>query len=778
MTSGTQAPQSVERRDFLKSMFASGALVIAAGVGADGLIQAQRANSSDQHQAENADAAGNGEAFRPNLWIAIHASGKIEIVAHRSEMGTGIRTSLPLVIADEMGADWADVTILQAIGDEDYGSQNTDGSRSVRRFFDIMRSAGATARILLCMVAARKWSAKVADCRTEDSFVIGPQAGQKLAFADLIEGAKVFDDLPASRITFKHPREWKYIGKETVRLYDLSDMLSGAGIYGADIKLDGMKTAVIWRTPTLRGEIESFDASEALKIPGVEKVIQLPSWHSLNPDAPAFLAWGGIAVIARNTWAALKGRDALKVKWKPGADESFSSHELMKEMTQTSQADGTLVRQDGDFAEAMKSATSSHEATYTVPFLAHASMEPPVAVARVSDGQCEVWAPTQNPQAAQQTLQQVLQIEDAEKIVVNVTLLGGGFGRKSKPDFIVEAALVSKMLGGTPVRVQWTREDDIRFDYYHTASAEHLKAGLDAKGKPQAWLQRSVFPAIGSTFSSMAVQGSGMELGLGFSDIPLDVPNIRCEVGKAKAPARIGWLRSVCHVFHAFAECSFTDELAHKAGRDPYEFLRELIGEPRIVDLSGVEKAFAYPNHGEPLEKFPVDTGRLRRALDTVAKQAGWGRALPKGRGLGIAVHRSFLSYVACCVEVEVERSGKVIIHRSDIVIDAGLVVNPDRVRAQIEGACVFGASLALYGDISMSNGSVDQGNFNDYQMTRMFDAPREVYATIIEAPDHPPAGVGEPGVPPYAPALCNAIFAATGKRVRELPLSKHDLSW
>jgi isoquinoline 1-oxidoreductase beta subunit len=376
-------------------------------------------------------------------------------------------------------------------------------------------------------------------------------------------------------------------------------------------------------------------------------------------------------------------------------------------------------------------------------------MEPPAATARVSADGCEAWAPTQNPQAAQDELAQALGL-DKEKVVVHVTLLGGGFGRKSKPDFIAEAALLSRELK-VPVKVVWSRQDDIQHDYYHAVAACRIEAGVDQGGKPQAWLMRSAFPSIGSTFDASADAPADWEMGFGYTDMPYDISNLRYERGKANAHVRIGWLRSVCNIFHAFAVSSFTDELAARAGADPLAYLLDLIGAPRQVDLA--TEGVTYSNYGAPLERYPIDTGRLRQVTEIAAKNAGWGRELPRGRGLGIACHRSFLSYVANVVEVEVSKDGQVSIPRVDVVVDCGLVINPDRVRAQFEGSDVFGASLALMGEISAKQGRVMQSNFTT-------------------------TGAGEPGVPPFAPALTNAIFAATGKRVRNLPLSAHDLSW
>ena len=692
-------------------------------------------------------ADSDAEVLQASLWVAIDPNGQVHIWTHRSEMGTGIRTSLPMIVADELGADWEKVTIEQAIGDARYGSQNTDGSRSIRRFYEPMRRAGAAARSLLEQAAAKTWGVEPGLCHAREHAVHGPD-GKSLDFGELVEAARGLTLPKDDALTFRKPEERRYVGKDKVRFYDLDDVLTGRAKFGADVRLDGMVHASIWRVPVLGGTIDLFDADVAKQVKGVLDVVLLDPFQG----APAFQALGGIAVIARNTHAAAKGREALTMEWTKGGAGDFDSKAFLDEMRAAAAKPGKVVRDVGDVDGAMPKAKAQHTADYSVPFLAHAQMEPLVAVAEVKDGKCQVWAPTQNPQAAQGSIAQALKMEPAD-VEVHVTLLGGGFGRKSKPDYVVEAALLAKKLG-KPVRVQWTREDDMRFDYYHSAAAVHVEAGLDAKGMPIAWLQRSVFPPIGQTFNPAGVMPSAGELGLGFTDLPYPIPNLRCETGPARAKTRIGWMRSVHHVQHAFAECSFVDELAAKAGIDVVEYLDQLIGEPREVDMTGVK----YPNQGEPLDRFPVDTGRLKRVLKHVADQAGWGRELPKGRGLGVAVHRSFLGYVAAVVEVEVSKDGIVRIPRVDIGIDAGTIVNPDRVRAQLEGAATFGVGIALLGELTFVDGAVVQSNYDDYRVPRLTEAPQDV-RTYILASDEPPAGVGETGTPPMAPALCNAIF-------------------
>jgi isoquinoline 1-oxidoreductase beta subunit len=489
----------------------------------------------------------------------------------------------------------------------------------------------------------------------------------------------------------------------------------------------------------------------------------------MDPFTPphAFQPLGGVAVIADNTWAAFKGRNRLQIEWDNGSNASYNSAEYKKQLQATARQPGKVVHTVGDPDAEFAKGGKIIEAEYFAPHLAHASMEPPVAVADVQGDKAVVWSPTQNPQGVQEEVAKALGLKK-ENVVCHVTFLGGGFGRKSKPDYAVEAAVLSKKTG-KPVKVVWSREDDIKFDYYHSVAAMYLKAAVDEKGMPKAWLQRSVFPPIGSTFDKDAVYGGAGEMSMGWSVVPFDVPNFRSENGQAAAHVRIGWLRSVANIYHAFAVQSFANELAHAANRDPYDYLVSLIGMPRTLDVGP---------QGPPgtSEKYPYDLGRLRHVAELAAEKSNWGKKkLGKGSGMGIAVHRSFFTYVASVVEVEVDR-GAIRIPHVTTVVDAGIVANPEMVRQQFEGAAVFGTSIARTGEITASDGAVDQSNFSDYPVARMNDAPYQVDVHIVES-TAPPAGVGEPGVPPFVPALCNAVFAATGKRVRELPLTRNGFS-
>jgi isoquinoline 1-oxidoreductase subunit beta len=745
--------ENVSRRRFLTGgIVAAGALVL-------GVRYYQKLAAGDRllHDT-NADRS----TLHPSVYLGIEPDGTVWIVAHRSEMGTTSRTTLPLVVADELDADWKRVKIEQAIGDARYGEQNTDGSHSIRGFYTAMRVAGATARFMLIQAAAQQWDVPAAECETDLHVVVHRATNHRAGYGELATAASRFPVPKQEELKFKPKTAWRYIGKGSVS-YDLEALVTGKAIYGMDARMDGMVYASIERPPVLGGKVKSYDDKEPLKVAGVRQTVAIEPFQG----APAFQPLGGVAVIADNTWAAFQGRKKLNISWDNGPNETYNSEAYKNELRATSHNPCKVVRSVGDADAVFAKGGKVHEADYYVPLLAHAAMEPLVALAEFKNGKATLWAPTQNPQAVQDIVSKELGIAK-EDVICHVTLLGGGFGRKSKPDYVAEAAVLSKKLA-RPVKVVWTREDDIKFDYYNAVASMYFKAALGTNGKPAAWLQRSVFPPIPSIFDVNAVYGDPGHLQQGWTDIPYDLPNLRVENGPAKAHVRIGWLRSVANIYHGFGIQCFTDELAHAAGRDPLEYLLDLIGQPRTIDFKGVE----YPNYGASLETYPWETGRLRHVTELVAEKSGWGkRKHGKGTGVGIAAHKSFLTYVATVVEVEVNDQGEVRIPRVDTALDAGLVVNPEATRAQFEGAAVFGTSVARTGEITATKGVINQSNFQDYPVARINEVPAQTNVYIVDS-DAPPAGVGEPGVPPFIAAFCNAIFAATGKRVRDLPITK-----
>ncbi len=596
------AIENVSRRGFLKGLVAAGGLVLAVRFYPE-ITGHERAAGSNQ-----ADLA----KFHPNVFLGINPDGTVYIVAHRSEMGTTSRTSLPLVVADELDADWKRVKIEQAIGDPKYGSQNTDGSQSIRGFYDVMRMAGATGRLMLIQAAARQWGVDPAQCATEMHVVVHQATNRKLGYGELATAASKLPVPAIADIKLKPKSAWRYIGKGSPS-YDLEALCTGKAVFGMDAQLDGMVYASIEHPPVLGGKVKSVDNQEALKVAGVRQTVQIDPYQ----PPPAFQPLGGVAVIADNTWAAFQGRKKLKIDWDNGANESYDSEAYKNELQETARKPAKVVRSEGDIDAAFAKGGKIIEADYYVPLLAHASMEPMVALAEFKDGRATIWAPTQNPQAVQDIVSQELRIAK-ENVICHVTLLGGGFGRKSKPDYVAEAAVLSKKLN-KPVKVVWTREDDIKFDYYNAVAAMHMKAALGEKGKPSAWLQRSVFPPITSIFDVNAVYGDPGHLQQGWTDIPYDLPNLRVENGPAKAHVRIGWLRSVANIYHAFGVQCFTDELAHASGRDAVDYQLDLIGKPRIVDLKNTN----YPNYGAPYDVYPIDTARLIHVMQMAAEKSG-----------------------------------------------------------------------------------------------------------------------------------------------------------
>ena len=737
------AVQNFSRRDVLKLFGAAGGGL---ALGVSGLSWSPMAIAQDQES-------------RLNLFVAIGEDNKVYLTCHRSEMGQGIRTGIPQVLADELGASWDNVVVIQGLADKRYGSQSTDGSRSIRRGFDKMREMGAMARTMLEQAASKRLNVPLNELKTGDNRVIHSSSGRSLTFGELAMAASTLPLPDPATLTLKSPKAFTHIGKSH-KIVDMDDILSGKAQYGYDVRLEGMLYASISRPAVFGSQLTELDDANARKVAGVVDVIKLP----VPKGAPSFQPLGGVAVVANNSWSAIEGRKKLITQWSASDNDTHNSKAYLKALTSRVQQPGKLVRQQGDENRDWPE-NDTISAVYTVPYLAHAMMEPPTATARMTQDGVEIWASTQTPQSAQQTVAAALGLKE-EQVVVHVTLLGGGFGRKSKPDFCVEAALLAKHTG-KPVKVSWSREDELQNGYLHAISAQYFKAKVSASSV-EAMLQRTGFPSISSTFNTAVDEPSASELDLGFVDVPLAVKSLRCESVKASAHTRIGWMRSVCNIQHGFGIGCFVDELAQKRQLPTLQMWRELLGEDRQETFA--DQGFKYGNYGEDLSRHPVDVARFKGVIDAIENAMGKQPKPLKDQGWGFAVHRSFTAFVATATLVEVkDKQLKVL--KSIIAIDAGTLVNPDRVRSQLEGAVMFGLSIALMGEISFKDGRVEQSNFHDYPLLRMSQCPD--IETLIVTSDAAPAGVGEPGVPPIAPSVVNAIFAATGQRIRELPINK-----
>ncbi len=753
------SPEGLSRRSFLLRLQAMGGLVLVADV-----LRIAKAAPTDPPKY-GAEGMPHGTVDSPLVFLSVGDDGWVTIMVHRSEMGQGVRTGMPLIVAEELEADWAKVRVQQAPADEEkYGSQDTDGSRSTRHFIEPMRRCGAAARMMLEQAAALSWSVPVAEVRALNHEVVHQKTGRKLGYGVLAKRASKLPVPARDSLRLKSPQDFRYLGKGGVALADGHDIVTGQAQYGIDPWFKDMSFAVIARSPVLGGSIKQFDGAAAAASPGVQKVLQMPA----SIATAEFHILAGVAVIANSTGAAIAGRKLLKIEWEDGANGSYDSDAYHDALHDAARRPGMVVRESGDVDHAFQSSAKSIEAEYYIPHIAHATMEPPAAVARFTDGKCEVWAPTQAPQVTREDVAKHLGITP-ENVTVHVMLLGGGFGRKSKPDFATEAALLSQAMG-RPVKVTWTREDDLHHDFLHTVSVEYLKAGMDADGKVSAWLHRSVAPSLATLFDPKINHEVPPELGMGFINLPFAISNLRLENPEASAHCRVGWFRSVSNIPHAFAIQSFVSELAASANKNHRDYLLELIGPARKIDPRSQQDSW---NHGESPERYPVDTGRLRHVIETVTQEAEWGKTLARGRGQGLAAHYSFLSYTAVVVEVQIDDAGRIKIPRVDVAFDCGPQVNPDRIRSQLEGAVIMGISLAMFGEITFKRGRSQQDNFHQYRVTRINEAPTDIRLHLIPATDWsvPLGGVGEPGIPPIAPALCNAIFAATGKRIRRLPI-------
>ena len=669
--------------------------------------------------------------FSPNAFIRIGTDGGVTLIINKSEMGQGVYTSLPMLVAEELEVDWSTVRVEPAPVDPAYNHtqwgpvQGTGGSTSVRSEWDRLRQAGATAREMMIMAAAGLWRADRKECLAASGFVIHTPSQRKLSYGQLAEKAAQMS--PPQNVPLKAPKDFKIIGKSMRRL-DTPEKVAGKAVFGIDFQAPGLLTALIARSPVFGGKVKSFDATKAKGIPGVKEV---------------FLIDSGVAVVAEGFWAAQQGREALEISWDEGPLAALSTPELHSQYTALAKTPGMTARKVGNSEEALARASKQLKAEYEVPYLAHACMEPMNCVVDLREESCDIWVGTQSQTADRNAAARIAGLKP-EQVKIHTTFLGGGFGRRANPqsDFVSEAVQVARAVR-KPVKVLWTREDDMKGGFYRPMWYDRISAGLDGKGNIVAWEHTLVGQSIlaGTPYEGMVREGIDETSVEGAKDLPYQIPNVRVELHSPKTGVPVLWWRSVGHSHTAFVVESFFDEVAHAGGKDPFEFRRELLTQ--------------HPRH--------------RRVLELAAQKAGWGRRLLKGRGRGLALHESFGSFVAQVAEVSLTPAGKVRVHRVVCAIDCGLTVNPDTIKAQMESSVVFGLSAALYGQITFKNGRVEQGNFNDYSMLHLDEMPR-VDVHIVPSQE-PLGGVGEPGVPPVAPAVANAVFQAVGIRVRRLPL-------
>src|SRR6202140_950622 len=669
------------------------------------------------------------ESFSPNAYLRITPDSKVTIVVARSEMGQGVRTALPMILAEELEADWKQIAIEQAGASTLYGDQTTGGSASVRTTWDPMRKAGAAAREMLISAAALTWNVPPSSCTAENSRIKHAATNRSLSYGELAGKAAT---LPVpSDVTLKQAKDYKIIGQRLARV-DTPAKVKGEAGFGIDFRMPGMKYAVLMRCPTIGGKVTSFDDKESKKNSGVSYVGKIS-------DA-------AVAVVANSVWGAMEGRPVLNVSWDEGPNKDLNTAAVMDSLKQTAAKKGASLYAVGDVAKAKGRRIS---AEYQLPFMAHAPMEPGNCTASYSATGCELWAPTQVPQDCRDSVAQAVGL-DPDQVKVNVTLMGGGFGRGLEHDYAVEAAVVSKATGG-PVKVIWTREDDMRFSTYRPASLHQLSAVLDGAGWPVAFMHRIIAPSISGQKGQPVPGGVDPDLpdeaafvyGLG---------NVLIESVIAETPVPLGWMRSVYALQAGFASESFIDELAAEAGKDPLEYRLPLLGKDQDIQY------FTTTWH----------TARMRGVLQLAADKAGWKNPLPAGRFRGIACFACFSSYMAEVVEISMENETPRV-HRVVAAVDCGQVVNPGILEQQIPGGIVYGLSNALRAKITIEKGRVVQGNFDDYAPLRMEETPVVEVSAVPSA--EAPKGIGEPSVPPLAPALCNAIYAATKKRIRALPI-------
>lgn len=714
----------ISRRNFLKGAgVATGGLVLSVALPANSLAE---------------KGIIDGDDTELNAFIHLAENGDTTIYCGRCEMGQGISTALPSAVADEMEADWQRVKVKQGDADKKYGPQATGGSASIRIMYEPMREAGAKVKAMLIAAAAKVWNTSVDNCYAKSHFVFNKNNQQKLGFGELASLAK--NSPVPEKVTLKKKSDFNYIGTKLAR-HDQGEVVVGKRIYGVDTKLPGLQYAAIVHCPVLGGKLKSLDTSDAMQVKGVTDIIEIPRFNV------PFGSIGGVAVVANNSWTAQQAVKKLKIEWDLGKNAIYNTKEYKQQLVANVEKPATLASERGNINSAFENATSQLKATYTGGHLSHSPMEPNASVVWVQKDSCEVWASTQSPADIQKVLGQYLKREPTD-IIVHVAMAGGAFGRKFKCDYVHEAAVISEKTG-TPIQLIWSREEDMRTGYYHSINAQHIEASIDDSGNVTGWLHRAAFPSIATLFDPSLVRSPAQSL----NDITnhlFGIENMRVESGDAIAHTRIGWYRAVYAIFYGFAFATFADELAHKVGKDHLSFVNQL---------------FDNNKNKEQLE----DVKRAKDVLALAANKSAWHNRnnLPKNQGIGLAVHYSFQSFVAMAVHVEVNGDDIKVLN-VDAAIDCGQVLNLDGATAQMEGAVVMGMSLALSTEISFKNGAVVNSNFHDYPVMRISDMPN-VTVHITDS-DKSPTGLGEPGVAPFAPALSNAVFAASGKRYRDLP--------
>jgi isoquinoline 1-oxidoreductase beta subunit len=698
------------RRDFLK---------ISAGAGA-GLVIGINISACGKNQPSNSESS-SPSSFQPSIWLAINPNNTVSITIAKIDMGQGVMTALPMLIAEELEADWSAIEVKQAPMSPEYGYQVTGGSDTIRKAWIPLRTAGAAAKMMLIEAAAKTWDVPMSECIADQGFIIHGPSQRKLSYGDLTKTAASLS-VPES-VTLKTPDQFRLLGNKTFHLDDL-DKIKGSTVYGTDVIMPGLLTAAIKHCPVFGGKLKSVNQSLAESVPGVKKVVALKS---------------AVAVVADNYWSAQKGLHALNIVWDSGSDEKQSSRDISELLRQAVKRKQKILKQEGNVEDVLKKAARLVEAGYELPFQAHATMEPMNCTVHVRNGKCDIWVPTQEPSGVQnvafnemfsgirkyiERIKQRLNDGCMESIRIHKTAVGGGFGRRFKSDFVVEAIQIASTVDA-PVKLMWSREEDIQHDFYRPITYHEMQAALNAEGLPVAWVHKAAGPK-----------------GLGASSYDYNIPNSLMTVSSIENKVPLGAWRSVSHSYYAFAIECFIDELAHAVKQDPVEYRLKLLG----------------------------NNSRLKAVVELVSDKSNWRQPASRGRFRGVAALACFGSYVAQVVELSITQSGDIKVHRVVCALDCGATVNPNTIRAQIEGGIIFGLTATLKSCITIKDGQVEQSNFHDFPLLRMNETP-EIDIHIINSTSSP-GGIGETAVPPLAPALANAIFAATGKRIRTLPIT------